>query len=218
MEKYLHAIAGKIRPLMPKVIWRFMYQIATAFLGPFRFSVETGHLRSALTAKSVDRHGEPLPWYAFPIIEFLRTKDFSQKKVLEFGAGYSSLFWANRAKSVRSYEVDAQWHGQLLQRAPANLQLFLTADDAVAAAKESGPFDIIIVDGMNRLRCASAVLEKLASDGAIIVDNTEYYKDIMDFYASEGLKRVDFWGFAPGTALTQCTSIFWRNECFLFKR
>ena len=46
----------------------------------------------------MDRDGNPLPWYTYPAIEYLRQFDYKDKKVFEFGCGFSSLFWALRAQ------------------------------------------------------------------------------------------------------------------------
>ena len=52
----------------------------------------------------LDRDGNPIPWYTYPAIEYLSQFDYSQKKIFEFGTGYSSMYWAKRAQKVISIE------------------------------------------------------------------------------------------------------------------
>jgi hypothetical protein len=64
------------------------------------------HLQSAVRNAPVDAHGEPVPWYTYPAIDYLRQLDFSDKTVFEYGSGYSTLFWASAARRVVSVEED----------------------------------------------------------------------------------------------------------------
>ena len=57
----------------------------------------------------IDRDGNPIPWYTYPAIEYLSQFDYRDKKIFEFGCGYSSLFWAKQAKQVISIEDNQQW-------------------------------------------------------------------------------------------------------------
>ena len=57
----------------------------------------------------IDKDGNPIPWYTYPAIEYLSQFDYSQKEIFEFGCGYSSMFWANRAKKVTSIEDNINW-------------------------------------------------------------------------------------------------------------
>ena len=57
----------------------------------------------------IDKDGNPIPWYTYPAIEYLSQFDYSDKEIFEFGCGYSSMFWANRAKKVTSIEDNINW-------------------------------------------------------------------------------------------------------------
>src|SRR6266568_2845681 len=83
---HINALADWLRAKLPWPIWNFFRKIANSVLGPLHFSLETGHLRSCLKSRAVDRKGEPLPWFVYPAIQFLLPKDFSQKLILEGGA------------------------------------------------------------------------------------------------------------------------------------
>lgn len=52
-----------------------------------------GWLKSFKTKMPIDAKGNPVPWYTYPAIEFLEQLDFTNKIVLEYGSGNSSLYW-----------------------------------------------------------------------------------------------------------------------------
>lgn len=79
------------------------------------FECEYGHLRSRNLGLPVASNGDQLPWYTYPVIEFLSQLDFSKKLVFEFGSGNSSKYWAKRARSITSVENDVAWHQTLAQ-------------------------------------------------------------------------------------------------------
>lgn len=104
----------------------------------------------------MDRHGRPLPWYTYPMIDLLSAKDFRGRTVLEFGAGYSTLWWASRADFVLSFEGDKAWYERLRPLVPPNVTLILVSEDLRGADKYIGTkhFDVVIIDGLDRLKAA----------------------------------------------------------------
>lgn len=51
----------------------------------------------------------PTPWFTYPAISFLEdiiTKDF---RVFEYGSGFSTLYFANKAKEVHSVDHNLDW-------------------------------------------------------------------------------------------------------------
>lgn len=59
-----------------------------------------GQWRSARERMAVDTLGTAIPWYTYPAIEYLKSFDFKECDVFEFGSGNSSLYWSSRARSV----------------------------------------------------------------------------------------------------------------------
>src|SRR5204862_931313 len=102
-------LAGKLQKLLPLRLYILLRNLAAAFLTPVLFSKRTGHFRSSLRARSVDRNGNPIPWYTYPAVDFLAGKDFNGKRILEFGAGHSTLWWMNRAAEVVGIEGSEAW-------------------------------------------------------------------------------------------------------------
>lgn len=170
----------------------------------------------------MDGQGEPLPWYTYPAIQFLLLKDFSQRRVLEWGAGQSTLFWAKRAREVIAFEADKQWCDYLMNHLPPNAAIHqVNRDLAHSPLGEDETFDVIVVDGLDRWKCAKWSVSLLADEGVIIVDDAERSVGpepgcrIADLYRETGFSRMDFYGYSPGNTTQHCTSIFFRESCFL---
>lgn len=212
---------------------RFLYQsivrIATALLTPIKFSMDTGHFKSSVARKALDRHGNPLPWYTYPAIDFLSTIDFSDQKILEFGAGQSTLWWAKRAVSVFSVENDTRWFNEVKSKVSKahNVDIHLCSNLQEFAQKPLGrQFDVVIIDGGDRFLCAQTTMDVVANNGCVILDNSEgFWSDssrnesypIIDLFKNMGYMRVDFYGYAPGVIKPSCTSIFFKEQAKIFK-
>ena len=210
---------------LPAWLWSPIRRIATAVITPLLFSYRSGHWRSSLRGLSLDRHGRPLPWYTYPCIEFLRVRDYTERTIVEFGAGQSTLWWAARAKRVIALEGDPQWFERIAQHMPHNVDLRLVsvkspsecmADvNRVLAEIGISSCDVSIIDGLWRAEMAGIALRLRTTDGLIICDNAEGYGFQEAFSASE-LGRVDFFGNAPGVVLAHSTSIYFGSRCFAF--
>jgi hypothetical protein len=222
----VHRLFAPLKSIVPQPVVRSIRACCTAVLTPVEFAFRTGHFRSSLASKAVDRHGNPLPWYTYPAIDLVRTKDFTGKRVLEFGAGQSTIWWADKAAEVVSLEADEEWYTYIRQKMPANVSLHLADTDLTKfdqLVANDARFDVIIIDGLDRFIAARKSQHMLNPAGAVILDNAEGYwgKDgtypIIDLYRSAGYARVDFYGFSPGNICYGCTSVFFRNRCFLFE-
>ena len=220
---FVHKVAEKARGLLPGSVFGWLRGIGTAILTPISFSYKTGHLHSSLKRKAVNPKGAPLPWYTYPAIDFLAAKDFTGKSVLEFGAGQSTLWWAERAANVTSFESDRDWYNSLKPSLPDTVRLVETDNHAteLESTCNGDRFDLIIIDGLNRLVCAHKSLTLCRENGAIILDNSEGYwgpdgqYPIIELFRRQGFQRIDFYGYAPGVILPACTSLFFKDSCFL---
>ena len=202
-------------------VWSPARKLLTALLTPIRFSLHTGHFRSSLRSAALDRYGAPIPWYTYPAIDFVDTKDFSTKTVLEFGSGNSTLWWAKRCQRIVSFDSDPKWFAYVKSKAPANAEVILIPDDltGIEGHLQGSKFDVIIIDGLDRLKAASRSIELLQPDGAILFDNSEGYwggdatreYPILQLLRTAGLSRIDFYGYAPGVILQHCTSLFFKD-------
>jgi predicted O-methyltransferase YrrM len=168
--------------------------------------------------------GSPLPWYTYPAIDFLSQRDFSTRKVLEFGGGQSTLWWASRAESVLTVEEDRDWYANLAARKPENVELHhipvnhetRSIEQVRCLLDKLDPtnFDVIIIDGHLRKELVELSFEYLSPGGAIICDNAEGY-GFYDALKSRECSRIDLFGFAPGVLRRHCTALVWVDYCFL---
>jgi hypothetical protein len=176
------------------------------------------HLKSAARGRPVDAQGNPVPWYTYPAIEYLRQLDFTDQSVFEYGSGQSTLFWAAKAARVVSVEDDEKWHATLISRLPGNCELILEPDLSAYpdVIHRYGEFDVIVVDGAargrTRLKCSQAAVSHLRSGGLIILDNSDWLPASARFLRESGLLQVDMTGLVPGNANTQATSLFFRRD------
>lgn len=174
---------------------------------------------------AVSKNGEPLPWYTYPCIDFLRFRTYEDKNVLEFGGGQSTIWWAKRAQSVVTFEGNEEWHGKIKNMMPENVHLhYVSMDNREEQVLEiqntlkierPSKYEIIVIDGLFRYEMIRIAISMLAENGIIICDNSEGYGFYEGFKDSD-LKRVDFYGNAPGVILPHCTSIYYRSNSFVF--
>ncbi|HUE83083.1 MAG TPA: class I SAM-dependent methyltransferase [Pyrinomonadaceae bacterium] len=187
------------------------------------------YFTSVLDGEYKDDEGY-LPWFTYTAIEALKNWDLSQKRIFEYGSGYSTLFWASRCKELVSVEHHSSWHEKISHLAPKNVQLILapineTKNDYhpspetlvefktyAESISNLGKFDVIVLDGYARSRmryqCAIAALPHLTQGGIIILDNSDWLPATATFLRQAGLIEVDLSGPVPGNAQTQTTSFF----------
>jgi hypothetical protein len=219
----VHEAARIAKRFLPTPIFRAVRGVSTGILTPLAFSYQSGHFLSSLKSKAVDKKGIALPWYTYPAIDFLQYKELADKSTLEFGSGQSTLWWAARVNKVTAFEDDQSWYQSLLQLIPDNVELFLsdTLGSEVERKLAGRTFDVIVVDGLDRLACAEKSIGFLNEGGAVLLDNSEGYwgRDgeypIIDLFRENGFSRIDFYGYAPGVILPSCTSLFFKDKCFL---
>ena len=180
---------------------------------------EVGWFKSVERGMPVDREGSPLPWFTYSAISFLGNRLRPDMKVFEYGSGHSTLWWSSRVSSVVAYEHDALWFERLKPRVPPNVKhvfckLEPNGDYCRGVLRERTRFDVIVIDGRDRVNCARNVAEAIADDGVVIWDNSdrEKYKEGFDILAAHGFKRIDFDGFGPINTRPWRTSIFYRDS------
>lgn len=170
-----------------------------------------GQFRSIAARGPVDGAGAPIPWYTYPALEYLKNFDFSDCEVFEFGAGNSSRFWAGLAKRIVSVENDPHWFEQVRRIAASNQLTLLceNEEDYVAAlGRQEQSFDVIVIDGKWRERCADESVGCLKIGGLIILDNSDRHHDVCAHLRGSGFFQIDFNGFGPINGYCWTTSVF----------
>jgi hypothetical protein len=108
---------------------------------------------------------------------------------------------------------------------PPNVVIHHVTNDISNAERLLGieKFDVIVVDGLDRWKCAELSLKLLAEDGVIILDDAQRNngpkigRGFLELYREAGLFRIDFYGYSPGNCTQHCTSMFFRERCFLIR-
>ena len=176
---------------------------------------EFGWKRSFNEGRSLDSKGEPIPWYTYPAIEFLRTLDMRDCRVFEYGCGNSSIFLARRVKEIYAAENDLEWAAEVGGANVSNLIIIAEPekDDYVNAPYVvGGKFDIMIIDGRHRKDCAAVAADLVRDDGFIIFDNADWYPAACKSLRSRGWFQVDFSGLGPINSYAWTTAVFMRSK------
>jgi hypothetical protein len=177
-----------------------------------------GFVNSFEQKQCIDQFNNPLPWLTYPAIEYLDQLDLSEKIVLEWGSGNSSLYFARRVKYIYSIEHAINWFNKLKPKLFRNQSLILTTEENYinSAYKLNRKFDVIIIDGILRTECVSVAPSLLAKAGMIIFDNAERNPELCEMLRNEDLIQIDMHGFGPINEYTWTTSLFFDRN-FNFK-
>ncbi|MDE5069857.1 MAG: glycosyltransferase family 2 protein, partial [Trichodesmium sp. St4_bin8_1] len=124
-------------------------------------------------------------------IEFLE-KFFQEKphaKVLEFGSGASTIWLSKLTQNLTSIEHDARWFQEVknqiqLQKNchPVDIQLLARPYHKICEKFAEESFDLIIVDGRDRMKCFEASIKLLKPGGILMLDDAQRgkYKQAQD--------------------------------------
>lgn len=179
---------------------------------------DEGWFRSLDEKRPVDKDGNPIPWFTYPAIEFLKERLTKEMTVFEYGSGSSTLFFAERVKEIISVETNKEWFNKIVNKLPSNARLlFYDQNNFNCSYPEvikttNSKFDIIIIDAIEREEVIYFLDENLYSESVIILDDSERidYKDGIQYLLNNHFKKLDFWGFSPGCLYKKCTTIFYR--------
>jgi len=184
----------------------------------------TGWVKSILKGYPCDEQGNELPWMNYSFIFFIRERLKDDMALLEFGGGYSTIFWAKYVKKVYVVEHDVFFSEMLKDKSPTNVQTFLTflnndvpySEHAKIVSEKNDDilFDIIVIDGIDRVDCCIKSMDYLKNDGVIIWDDSiriEYFKGFEYLY-KRGFKKLEFEGIKPGDRGVDRAAIFYREK------
>jgi predicted O-methyltransferase YrrM len=135
--------------------------------------------------------------------------------VFEFGSGASTI-WFSKQENVNvviSVEHDMDWWNQVgLIRNKDKAIIHLENQPYNHLIDRYGLFDIILVDGRNRVKCIESALPHLKESGVLILDNSEreYYQKGIDLMA--GFQRIDT--FQPNPDKYGFTYPGWKTSFF----
>jgi hypothetical protein len=165
----------------------------------------------------VDGDGNPIPWVTYSFIDFIKERLSKQHTVFEFGSGNSTFFYAKYAGVVVSVEHDKEWYDKIVGSKPENAELIYCelvrdGDYCRMPTKLEETFDIIIVDGRDRVNCCKQAVNAVSENGVIVLDDSEreFYREGVNFLIKKGFKHLSFSGISPGLFYRKSTSVFYR--------
>lgn len=214
----------RINILVKGLLWTFIRFLRLGGLmlqiHPKSYLRNRGWFRSFSARRSVDSAGRPIPWWSYGVIDFVAERLTKTMSVLEFGAGGSTVWLAERVAEVVSVENDSKWASIVKSFIPSNVILVelripgqLVASDIPPPASHS--FQLLIVDALaNRIDCAEAGLPFLAEDGVVLWDNTDGpdWPEIKGLMATRGFKEISFSGISPQEVSLSRTTIFYKSN------
>ncbi len=181
----------------------------------------TGWFNSFKHRQAVDSTGKAVPWLAYPVSSFLQQRLNGEMSVFEYGCGNSSLWLAERVKRLICCEHDSVWYERMTSLAPSNVSIICRDTESGEYCGEIGKyhheFDVIIIDGEDRVNCIKNSPEALKEGGIIILDDSfrDEYQVGKDFLALNGFKSIEITGPTPIYFNFGATTIFYRDtNCF----
>lgn len=139
-----------------------------------------------------------LPWLTPQANAFLDTYLKNTDNGLEFGSGYSTIWFAGKLASLVSVEHNSYWHKkiseQLTEQCIDNVTYHLKPkqpqdghegeDSAYVQTLydiQAESIDFVLVDGIYRSSCTLRALQKLRPGGLLAIDNANIYLPCRSF-------------------------------------
>ncbi|WP_146113735.1 FkbM family methyltransferase [Sphingobacterium gobiense] len=182
------------------------------------YFVQKGWLNAYLTKQAISADGEPIPWLTYSFLDFLDGRLNKALSLFEYGSGNSTLFFAKQIQFVRSIEHDEKWYNKIKSALPSNAEIsYVPLENQqyeTVILQEEKHYDIVLVDGRERLKCLKNAVQRLTPQGVILLDDAERskYEEAFSFMKSLGFKYIPFSGIAIGAIHDKQTVVFYKEE------
>lgn len=164
------------------------------------------------------------PWINYSTIQFMHHIVCKDTKVLEFGAGGSSLFFLERKTNLTSIEHEFEWINEVQKRASKE-QLMRWSHHLISSNKPNSrvplvsdylyplknivdsSIDLVVVDGRHRVESIRRAMTKVKSGGFLILDNSdrpeyaEAFEILLDWTLLETWSITNFSEFVTPAAI-----------------
>ena len=195
-----------------------LYKATKLIYGSKSYLYQKGFHLSVRKKLPVNKEGEPLPWMNYSIIDFLTDRLNTDMDLFEYGCGFSTLFFQKRVKTVTSVESHHGWYKKMSSVAAGNVKIIYCPDDendrsyAESINKSEGNFDVILVDGKDRVNCMKNAAEKLKENGVILLDDSDrqQYAEGFEFMKEMGFRKLNFRNLKPAAIDTHQTTLFYK--------
>jgi len=124
-------------------------------------------------------HRPEVPWLGYRAIRRLHGLIRNDWRLLEFGSGMSSLWFARRCRLLVSIESDESWYARLsryfTERGLSNIDYRLSTPEEYACVEDYADhsFDFVLIDGIRRNEAARTAIAKARRGGFVYLDNTD---------------------------------------------
>ena len=156
-------------------------------------------------------------WLPYRAIDFLENQVNPESRVLEFGGGGSTAWFVDRVQEVVTVESDEEWAEMIRDETASSTKIELLlrppADHyaAYVEAADAYPdesFDVILVDGRERVECVKRSVGKLKPGGLMILDDSDRpkYKEV--YAVLQTWNSDHFYGLVPCKDVTGNTTIW----------
>lgn len=179
---------------------------------------KTGWMESMKLDSPCDRDGNPLPWINFPTITFLREHLHDDIRMYEYGSGFSTLFYSALVKEVTSVEHNRAWIDVIEKKMPENVRLIhrekdIDGDYCRSIAMDDAVYDVVIVDGRDRVNCVKQGIERLSELGVVILDDSSRprYEEAIEYAREKGFRVLHIEGLKPTGKRINRTTFFYRD-------
>ena len=148
------------------------------------------------------------PWLGYRATKHLEDLIQPSWRLLEFGSGMSTVWFASRCKEIVSVEHDKQWYEKvsriLVSHNVENCDYRLVSPtrDLCLEDYPKGHFDFVLVDGIDRTLCMKTALAKVRDNGWIYLDNSDFNREAEELLMSGKTVTAKFFhDFVPGNIM-----------------
>lgn len=211
----------RTKNIVKKFIWPFslLYKL---FICKESYLKVTGWLKSFRKSCPCKPDGTVLPWMNYSIINLLEKRLNKEMDMFEYGSGFSTFFYAKLVKTVTSLEYDRYWFNNSIAKDLDNVTLLFQEVDTDGTycrkiIEQKKNYDVVIVDGRDRVNCFKQSVDALSASGVIILDDSqrERYAEAYTYAEQKGFRHLEFQGLKPhGTKLDRTTIFYRPNNCF----
>lgn len=180
---------------------------------------EIGWINSFKNQMPIDKDSKPLPWVTYGFIDFISERLNKSMDIFEYGSGNSTLWYSKKVNSVISIEHDKKWFEKINKSMPENVNIYYQelvygGEYSTFSNKLNKKFDIVIIDGRDRVNSIKSAINSIKEQGIIILDDSERdtYQEGRNFLLDNDFKKIDFWGISPGLFYKKNTTIFYKND------
>lgn len=141
------------------------------------------------------------PWFTASAVRFLDNIITKNTDILEIGSGSSTVWFAKRAKYIKSFEHSKNWADlvrlKLKEAGFNNCELIFDSEYPERGIRGvSEKYDLIIIDGRGRVKSIKTTCQLLKSGGYLMLDDAQrvHYRDAKIFLDGLGWEKTELKG------------------------